>query len=155
MLLSTPALTEHIGNWVSAETSNTGEIGFNGNYCAIGVMDKNRLVAGFVYHDWNPEYKTISMTLSSTSPRWCNRRIIDGLLNYPFVELGVQRITVLVNENNPASLRLAEGVGFKRESVIERGAGPYGDIIVLRLFIEEWRSGKFHRISHDEHSLPC
>jgi RimJ/RimL family protein N-acetyltransferase len=59
--------------------------------------------------------------------------------------LGVQRITVLVNANNFPSLRLAEGVGFKREALIERGAGEFGNIIVLRLFIEEWLAGRYNR----------
>ena len=150
MLLSDPSLTPIIGRWVRERTTSTGEIGFDGAYNAIGVVHKNEIVAGFIYHDWNPTYKTIQMTLAANTPRWGTRRIIEGLLHYPFVELGVQRITVLVNEKNHASLRLAEGVGFKREAVLEKAAGEYGNILVLRLFISEWLSGKFNRMTHHE-----
>lgn len=152
MLLSDPSLTPIIGRWVSERTTSTGEIGFDGAYSAIGVVRDKEIIAGFIFHDWNPTYKTIQMTLAAHTPRWGTRRIIEGLLRYPFVELGVQRITVLINENNHASLRLAEGVGFKREAVIERGAGIYGNITVLRLFVEEWQNGKFNRMKvHASH----
>lgn len=150
MLLSDPSLTPIIGRWVSERTTSTGEIGFDGAYNAIGVVKDNEIIAGFVYHDWNPTYQTIQMTLAAHTPRWGTRRIIEGLLHYPFVELGVQRITVLINENNHPSLRLAEGVGFKREAVLERAAGIYGNIVVLRLFISEWRDGKFSRMIYHE-----
>lgn len=143
MLVSSPSLKNVVGEWVSLRTSNNGELGFSGNFNAIAVVHSDRLLAGFVYHDWNPLYQTIHMTLASDTPRWASRRVIEGLLRYPFEELKVQRITVTINENNAASLRLAEGVGFKREAVIERGAGQFGNIIVLRLFVEEWRAGKF------------
>lgn len=149
-LISDPSLTPIIGNWVSERASNTGEIGFSGAYEAIGVIDGNEIIAGFVFHDWNPVYKTIHITLAAHTPRWGTRRNIEGILRYPFVELGVQRITVTINENNHASLRLAEGVGFKREAVLEKAAGDYGDIILLRLFISEWQSGKFNRMTHNE-----
>ena len=149
MLVSAPSLKPVIGEWVSKQTSNNGELGFTGNYNAIGVVHQEILLAGFVYHDWNPVYKTIQMTLASGTPKWASRRVIEGLLRYPFEELGVQRITVTINESNAASLRLAEGVGFKREACIERGAGEFGNIIVLRLFIEEWHSSKFYKVNHN------
>jgi RimJ/RimL family protein N-acetyltransferase len=145
LLVHGESLKREIGNWVSREMSDNGEIGFSGRYNAIGVVRDEILIAGFVYHDWNPKYKTISMSLASHTPKWASRKVVCQLLRYPFIELGVQRITVLVNANNFPSLRLAEGVGFKRESLIERGAGEFGDIIVLRLFIEEWLAGKYNR----------
>jgi RimJ/RimL family protein N-acetyltransferase len=144
-LISDPSLTPIIGNWVGERVTSTGEISFTGEYEAIGVFDESEIVAGFIFHEWNPTYKTISMSLAANSPKWGSRRNIEGILRYPFIELGVQRITVTINENNHASIRLAEGVGFKREAVIERGAGIYGNIIVLRLFVEEWQSGKYNR----------
>lgn len=147
-LISDPSLSPIIGDWVSRRASNTGEIGFSGAYEAIGVIDGNEIIAGFVFHDWNPVYKTIHITLAAHTPRWGTRRNIEGILRYPFIELGVQRITVTINENNHASLRLAEGVGFKREAVLEKAAGEYGNIIVLRLFISEWRDGKFSRMTN-------
>lgn len=146
MLLSDPSLTPIIGRWVSERTTDNGEIGFSGEFEAIAVMHKNVLIAGFVFHDYHPVFQTISMTLAADTPRWATRRTIQGILNYPFNELGVQRIAVMAHENNHASLRLAEGCGFKREAVLERAAGKE-NIIVLRLFVEEWRNGKFNRLA--------
>lgn len=153
MLVSSPSLKNVVGDWVSKRTTNTGELGFAGNFNAIAVVHNDTLLAGFVYHDWNPQFQTIHMTLAADTPRWASRRVIEGLLRYPFVELDVQRITVTINENNSASLRLAEGIGFKREAVIERGAGKFSNIIVLRLFIEEWHSSRFYRVTHHEQTI--
>ena len=35
-------------------------------------------------------------------------------------------------------------------TVLEKAAGEYGNILVLRLFISEWLSGKFNRMTHHE-----
>lgn len=139
-----PQLTKFIGEWVSKKITSTGEIGFNGEYNSFGVIHNDSLIAGVVYHDWNPTYRTICIQLVSDSPKWATRRTIEMLGNYPFVFLNCQRVTALINSDNVSALRLAEGVGFKREAVLERAAGDK-DIIVLRLFQEEWLNGKFYR----------
>lgn len=145
ILLSDPSLKKPIGDWVSNIIFENSEIGFTGKYNAIGVFDGTALVAGTIYHNWNPAYETICMSIASCTPRWATRRIIEGLLRYPFLELGVQRITVTAKATNFASLRLIEGVGFTREARLERAAGRNDDIVVLRLFIEEFLAGKFYR----------
>lgn len=142
-----PSLVEFIGNWVTRQTTDNGELGFSGAFNALGVVDNNALIAGFCFHDWHPIHRTICITLAATTPRWGSRKIIEGILSYPFIELDCQRITVTVNATNSASLRLAKGVGFKEEARLERAAGMNCDVIVLRLFVEEWLEGKFSRIN--------
>lgn len=139
-----PSLTKFIGNWVSHKLTTTGEIGFNGEFNSLGVIHDDTLIAGVVYHDWHPTYRTICIQLVSENPRWASRRTIETLGNYPFVQLNCQRVTALVNSDNHAALKLAERVGFKREATLERAAGDK-DIIILRLFQEEWMRGKFFR----------
>jgi len=139
-----PQLTRFIGEWVSERVTSTGEIGFNGDFNALGVVHNDSLIAGVVYHDYHPIYRTICIQLCGDDAHWATRRTIKLLGDYPFVELDCQRVTALINSDNEKALRLAEGVGFKREAVLERAAGDK-DIIVLRLFQEEWLKGKFHR----------
>lgn len=143
-----PHLTKFIGEWVSARVTSTGEIGFNGQYNSIGVVNGDSLIAGVVFHDYHPIYRTICIQLCSENSKWASRRTIEAIGNYPFIQLDCQRVTTLINSNNPAALRLAKGIGFKIEAVLERAAGE-NDIVVLRLFKEEWISGKFYRgITH-------
>lgn len=137
-------LIKFIGEWVSERVRSTGELGFNGQYNALGVVDDDSLIAGVVYHDYNPEYRTICIQLCSETSKWASRRTIEKLGNYPFVDLQCQRVTALINSDNIAALRLAKGVGFQEEARLIRAAGDK-DIIVLRLFSEEWFAGKFYR----------
>ena len=139
-----PMLTEFIGKWLSEKITSTGEIGFNGHYNSLGVVHDDSLIAGVVYHDWHPVYRTICIQLVSENPHWASRRTIERLGNYPFVQLNCQRVTALINSDNVKALRLAKGVGFKEEARLERAAGDK-DIIILRIFQEEWFAGKFYR----------
>jgi RimJ/RimL family protein N-acetyltransferase len=142
-----PSLVGFIGTWVSGKLTTTGEIGFNGAFNSWGVVHNDELIAGVVYHDWNPQLGTICIQMASTNAHWASRRVIEKLGNYAFIDLKCQRITALINSGNTAALRAAEFVGFKREAVLERGALDQ-DIIVLRLFIEEWTAGKFYKGVH-------
>lgn len=139
-----PQLVKFIGEWVSEKITTTGQVGFNGKFNSLGVVHNDSLIAGVVYHDWNPAHRTICIQLVSDNPHWASRRTIEKLGNYPFVTLDCQRVTALINSDNKKALRLAEGVGFKREATLERAAGDK-DIIILRLFQEEWKAGKFYR----------
>jgi RimJ/RimL family protein N-acetyltransferase len=139
-----PSLVPFIGEWVSKSLTSTGEIGFNGPFNSWGVVHNDELIAGVVFHDWNPGYGTICIQIASTNAHWASRAVIERLGKYAFFDLKCQRITALVTSGNAAALRIAEAVGFKREAVLERGALDQ-NIIILRLFIEEWVASKFYK----------
>ena len=136
---------ELVCRWVTKQTTTTGLSGISGGHKCIGVLKDNHLVAGFVYHDWNPSFGTIHMTLAAEAPKWASRGVIHELLAYPFETCKCQRITVNVDESNAKSLRLAEGVGFRAEAYHERAASDGGCMVTLRLFIEEWRAGRYYK----------
>lgn len=133
---------EHVANWV-AERVPQVQRGF-GPCKAIGVSKDGVLIAGFVYLHWSPEAGTIEMGLAADSPKWATRRVIHFLLTYPFVDCDCQRITLVTSAQNDRANRLAEGLGFKREAVLERAFGPSEDAVIMRLFREEWLAGKYH-----------
>jgi RimJ/RimL family protein N-acetyltransferase len=134
---------EAVANWVWQRCDKIHRQLPENTYQAVGVVDGNGVQAGFIFHDWLPEFGTIDMTLAAETPRWASRRIIRQILSYPFVTLDCQRITVVTSEQNKLALRLAEGVGFKREATIERAYGPNENAVLLRLFKEDWLSGKY------------
>jgi RimJ/RimL family protein N-acetyltransferase len=136
---------EPICRWVTAQTSSTGLVGVQGNYRAIGVARGDKICAGFVYHNWNPGAGTIEMTIAAVpGSRWANRETIHQLLAYAFIGNQCQRITTIIDEDNFESLRLSDGIGFKRESIAERCAPGGKNLVITRLFVEEWRAGKFY-----------
>lgn len=132
-----------VAEWVLARCDNIHYGLAAGSYLSLGVVLDDKLIAGFVYSDWQPQFGTMEMSLAADSPRWATRRVIHELLAYPFIVRECQRVTVVTSQNNHKALRLAEGVGFVREAIVERAYGKDENAILLRLFREEWEAGKY------------
>jgi RimJ/RimL family protein N-acetyltransferase len=99
-----------ICEWVRSHVSWVD--GF-GAATAIGIERDGKIIAGVLYSDF---CKTnIEMLIAAESPHWCHRRILRALFEYPFLQLGCARVTVLVPVGNEAALRLCRGLGFETE----------------------------------------
>ncbi len=61
---------------------------------AIGVIDEDgKLIAGIVYHQYDPVAETIEITGAALpGSRWLTRETIARMYAYPFDQLGVQMI---------------------------------------------------------------
>ena len=103
---------------------------------AIGVRRGNNLIAGFVYNNYVGI--SINVTVASVDPRWTLRRdIIRALFIYPFVQLGVTRLTCSVSVHNKKAIKLAEGLGFHREGLLRRGYDGINDAYLYAMLREE------------------
>ena len=70
-------------------------------------------------------------------PGWLSRGNIAGFLWYPFEQLGVRRVTVLVHRKNKVSRRFVERIGWKLEGVLRKAAEDGRDLMVYGLLREE------------------
>lgn len=70
--------------------------------------------------------------------RWLTKELLWFTFYYPFVQLGVQRLTGLVLESNHEARRFDEHLGFTFEAALER-AHPDGNLLVYRMFREDCR----------------
>ena len=100
---------------------------------AIGVIDGQDLIAGVVYHDWNPNYRTMQVSMAASSARWARRGVIRALLSYPFEQAGAQKLWAMMAASNERALRFNLGIGFKREAVLARHFGA-DHAVVTRMF---------------------
>jgi RimJ/RimL family protein N-acetyltransferase len=105
------------------------------NFTAIGLADDDKLIAGVVYTDFNGSQITAGIAIDG---KCINREFLWFVHFYPFVQLGVKRITACVEQGNSASQQFVTRLGFKLESVMER-AGRTGDLLVYRMFREDCR----------------
>lgn len=125
-----------VAAWVAARIFGAGA---SFDPCAaIGVERDGDLAAGVVYHDWQPDFLTIQMSIAAATPRWASPAAVAALLRYPFVQLGANRAWVAVPARNTRSMRLAAGLGFIEEARLAEHFGD-DDAVILRMFKREWR----------------
>ena len=104
--------------------------------------NRPRLVAAVAYDGYNGAQ--ILMHARVDDPHAVTRELIWMVFSYPFEQLGVRRITGLVEKSNKSSRKLAERLGFKLEASLKT-AHPTGDLLVYRMFRDEckflaWKS---------------
>lgn len=111
---------------------------------AIGVLNSTgTLVAGVVYHDWNPEAGVIELSCAAMTPRWLTRSILRVIFAYPF-QIGCQMAVFRVSERNTRLHRQFDALGLRRHA-IPRLYGRNEDGIVFTLTDDDWRASKLLR----------
>lgn len=112
---------------------------------ARGVLnDEGQLVAGVVYHSYDPFVRGIEVSCAADTPRWGNREVFRELLRYPFEVAHCIRVTAATPRKATSPRRFLEGLGFKREGSVRLGFGD-DNAIIYGLLADEWASGRFCR----------
>jgi len=126
------------------------ENGF-GKCQAIGVGDDEtgELVAGMVFHDWQPGPGLIQISSASKSPRWLTANVRYMMFSYPFDQIGCQMVVLQVSANNERMVRIAKAFGFT-PYLIKRMRGRDEDGYVFTLTDDDWRNSKFTRKYHGQ-----
>lgn len=114
-------------------------MGINGwsNAVSIGLEEENNLIAGVVFDYYNKA--SICMHVAALpNKRWMTKEYLWYCFYYPFIELGVRRITGLVPESNMQARKFDEHLGFKLETRL-KDAHPDGDVLVYCMKKEDCR----------------
>ena len=130
----------------SAEVSEfvAGLLGFGRGFddcTAIGFGKP--LVAGVVYHNWNPGSGTIQQSAASTRRDWLNKNNLLTVFGYPFDQLGCQLCVARISENNDRARRIWRALGAS-EFVIPRLRGRDEAEAIYTLTREAWDERKPH-----------
>lgn len=105
---------------------------------AMGMLHRNKVVAGVVFHDYRGY--DISITVAADSPRWARRGVLRQLAKYPFTQLGCVRLTSIVSSENHRAQRLNLGLGMTLEGTQRRGFDGVHDALLFGVLREqcEW-----------------
>jgi hypothetical protein len=108
-------------------------------------LEKVFLIAGvYWYNHYNgPDQYDITCAVASDTELAGRPDVIRKILEYPFGQLKVPRITGEVVASNERAIRTAEKLGFKIEGMKRKAAKNGEDMVVLGLLPEEcplWRS---------------
>jgi RimJ/RimL family protein N-acetyltransferase len=115
---------------------------------SIGVIDEaGHLIAGFVYHNYQPETGVIEMSIAAVpGKQWLTRETIRRMFEYPFFGIGCQMVVARVAADNERLLRQMAALGYAFIK-IPRLLGRDRDAVLCLLTFEDWVDNRFsHRL---------
>lgn len=120
------------------------EAAVEGDTHAMGYEIDGQLVVVCLFNGFTP-WECHMHVVSDGSRRWCSRGFLAAAFAYPFVQLGVQRVTALVPAKNTDALVLDLRLGFVPEGV-KRAAYGDDDMVVLGMLRDncKWLQGVNH-----------
>lgn len=90
---------------------------------------------------WNSieQYNCLISIASDGTRRWMTREFLFRSFAYPFVQLGLPRVTVKIDEDNIESVRLGVHLGFSFEGAMRKAAPGGRREIIMGLLKEDCR----------------
>lgn len=132
---------DRIVPWVAARIP--GCRGF-GEARGLVIAHHDRIVAGVVFHNWDPDAGTIEVSGASEHRRWVSPAVFRTITLYAFDGLNCQAIVARHAESNHAARHIWNAVGAS-EHIIPHlyGRGQAGCIAVLTE--EAWARSRFNK----------
>ena len=117
---------------------------------AIGVInDDGVLVAGWVWHGWDPAAETLEFSGAGLTAKWMTRAILHELFAYAFDRAGCQMVMTRNSAGNKRLHRQLARFGFTRWDV-PRLFGRAEDGVFWTLTDDQWRNSDFYLEARDE-----
>ncbi|MCK5446165.1 MAG: GNAT family N-acetyltransferase [Rhodospirillaceae bacterium] len=126
---------EFVSEWVAGLIPHVSSFG---PCSAIGVVSNDKLLAGVVYHDYQPMFDTIQLSIAAVSPMWARKENIRGLLEYPFENLGCYRVWTAVPIDNEKALKVNAHIGFHKETIAHSGFGKNRHAVISRMLLPDY-----------------
>jgi len=138
-----PADRPHLAKWVADLIWPNKRRDF-GKCQALAVIDGDTLIAGMIYHNWEPDAGVIEISGAGTDKRWLTRETLRVMFSIPFKEWDCQAVVMRVSDRDEALHRMLTAYGFQRYRIPRlRGRDEAENVFVLT--DEAWRSNKFNR----------
>ena len=129
--------------WTANHIPHMNGMGF-GACTALGVVSNAGYpVGGVVFHEYQPQYGNVMVSMASERSEWLTRRIITGILSVPFSQYGCRRVTAITPPGATSISQFLTKFGFRREGVIREGLGTQ-DAWVWGLLAREWRFNRYN-----------
>lgn len=114
-----------------------GVSGFRRDAYTIGLERGGELVAVVVFDNFSDTDCNMHIASDGTR-RWLSKELLVSAFSYPFIQLGLARVTGLVPASNAQALAFDEHLGFVREGYHPKAAAGE-DMISLGLLREHCR----------------
>jgi len=122
--------------------------GFSPASKAIGVVDDGKLIAGLVYHNYDPGAGVIEMSGAALPHKyWLTSETLRRIYDYPFLEMGMQMVVMRVSEEDKTLLRVLAAIGYTF-ILVPRLLGIKKNCVLCTLTFEDWSGNKFNARDH-------
>ena len=119
-----------------------------GACAAIGFADaREGLVAGVIYHNYEPDSGVIEISAYSSRRDWLVKSHLKTIFDYPFNQLDLRLVIARCGEKNERVRRIWKVLGAS-EAVIPELRGSSEAEIVLLLHRRNWNQSPFMRKRH-------
>lgn len=115
-----------------------------GNFTSMGVVSREKLIAGLIYHNYEPDAGTIEITGAAADRRWLTKPVLYKMYEYPFEQLDCQMVVQRNSEHNHHLNSILRRYGFD-EYRIERLRGKNEAEIIFTLTKEQWVNNGYHK----------
>ncbi len=106
------------------------------NSAALGFLINGKMAGGILYTALKPG-NDVWLSIYADDKRWCTRRVLKIIFGIVFDLWGCRRANALIDVDNRASLRLATGVGFRKEGKMRQYRENGRDVYVLGMLKNE------------------
>lgn len=136
-LLTDPKAAPLIARWACERLDHVDE---PAGYSAIGITDASdtKLIGAVLYTDHRPKTRSIEMWAVGEG-NWLTHQKIRALFEYPFVQLGCNRVMLKVARANKTARAFVKKLGFVEEGKIREGIGPGKDMMIYGMLRRECR----------------
>ncbi|MEK1908170.1 MAG: hypothetical protein AAAB13_20550 [Pseudomonas sp.] len=111
---------------------------------AIAVMEGEKLAAGLIYHNYDPDAQVIEISGASWVKGWLTRPVLTAMYGYPFIDCGCQAVVQRVSDDDTAQHRMLKAFGAERYRIPRlRGVNSAENIFLTTR--EMWATNKFAR----------
>lgn len=117
-----------------------------GQHCkAVGVIRDDRLIAGIVWHNWDPDAAIIEIS-GAALPRsnWLTRETIRRMYGYPFLQCGCQMVVQRTPADDTRLLGMLAAYDYSFVTV-PRLFGRDRDGVICSLTREAWSANRFNQ----------
>ncbi len=152
--INDPEVTRNLTIWCPMQVSD--EVAFiertarDPNLIALGITlrDSDRLIGTVGFHpiDWKNRSASFGIEIGESS-EWGKGYGYEAtrlMVRHAFTRMNLNRVWLVVYENNPRGMRCYERAGFRREGVMRQYHfmdGRYWDAIHMAVLREEWKDG--------------
>lgn len=137
----TPFFDDRMAPWVADRIKVSGD-GF-GNCRALGVEHRGAIVAGLVFHNWEPDHGLIEISAAAEHRGWMTREVVRVALAYVYDGLKCQAAVARIAAANAPARRIWQALGAE-EHIIPRLYGRCWAGCIYVLTEEAWKRSRFN-----------